>query len=107
MIDLDRSVRDRRCFLDRWSLEPRRPGVRNSRMGWLFGSEPVKLLGSIDLSLQFRDVAQVVQSEGIVWVQHVRFIENRFGLAAVVFTYRVNAFAIQLLHRRHMAATRD
>ena len=63
----------------------------------------IKPQSPIQLSLQLRDVAQIIQCEWIGRIIEIGFQEQRFGLFVLLLLNGVHAFAIEALYRRHFA----
>ena len=107
MVDLKRFVGDCHCGFHRLTLYTFRAGQIDDCLTRLLRRQCIEFLSSVQLALQFRNVAEIVQGEGIVWIKQVGLIKQPFGLGIIVLANSLDSFAIQSLYGRQMAALGD
>jgi hypothetical protein len=59
------------------------------------------------LTLQFRNIPEIVQGEGVVRIKEIGLVENRFGFLVVVLFFSLYALLVNTLHGSHMATFGD
>ena len=107
MIDLKRLVGERQRIFHGTPFNPLRTGAIDHGLAGLFRRERVKALRPIDLPLQFRNVAEVVQGKSVVRIEKIGFVEKLLGLRVVVLANGLHSLAVQALDGSEMATLGD